>query len=426
MKKKVAKCALLVIFVVIVALAIVNTYKWIVCGEQNIKINTSTKVYTNSDLYVSIIAQKNGVDLQTKTKIKLLNSKGRKVKGANVSYDENNAIISVPKIEAGNYFIQAKVSSKEGKDTIQKEIYISNGNQENVTITLDKGIYKPGDIVNFRALLTNKENDEPVKKEANICIYDGNDNKVYNENVTASDYGILSGKFTLANEVNSGVYKLVVKTNTNETTKQFKVNPYITPKYEVNIDFDKQNYLVGDTAIINLNAKYFFGEAVPNAKYEVYINDEKYQTDTSDSQGNASLKYEIKEAKTYTVKVETTDDSNYFVEESNSFVAGTDVFEVELLPEYGTLVAGEKNDIYVFTKNADGTPIKTYVTISLNNYTKQIATDEKGIGKFSIDIDNIQTSNNNYYKNNTNSKNTKIFKVNAVNMNGDKIQKNIT
>jgi len=234
---------------------------------------------------------------------------------------------------------------------------------------------------------------------------------VYNENVKTSEYGILSGTFTLANEVNSGIYKIVIKTNTRETTKAFKVNPYITPKYEVKIDFDKQKYLVGDFATINVNAKYFFGEPVSNAKYTVYINDKNYQEITADEQGNASIKYEIKDAKTYSVKVEAMDSSNYFVEETNSFVASTDIFEIKLLPEYGSLIAGEKNNVYVFTSNSDGTPVKTYITVSSDNYIKQITTDENGIGKFTIDIYNTTT---------------KLFRINAVNMNEEEIQKNIS
>ena len=189
------------------------------------------------------------------------------------------------------------------------------------------------------------------------------------------------------------------------------------------IDFDKQDYLVGDTATINLNAKYFFGEAVSEAKYTVYINDKNYQTITADEQGNASIKYKIEEAKTYSVKVEATDSSNYFVEETSSFTAGTDIFEIELLPEYGTLVAGKKNNVYVFTSNSDGSPVKTYVTVSSSNYTKQIATDENGIGKFSIDIEQIQT---NYYSYYNDSQTTKTFKLNAVNMSGKKVQKDIS
>ena len=429
MKKKIAKCVGLVIFIAIVIVAICNVYNWIVCGKQYIKINTSSKAYTNSDLYVSIIAQDKGVDIDTKTKLKLVNSKGKKVKNVNIKYEDNNTILSIPEIEPGNYFIEAKVSSKAGKDTIQKEIYISNGNEQNINITLDKGIYKPGDIVNYRALLTSKDKDEPVVEDVNICIYDGNDNKVYNENVKSSDYGIISGNFALASEVNSGLYKLVVKTKNNETNKQFKVNPYVIPKYEVKINYDKESYLVGDVAKVTFNTKYFFGEAAQNANLTVYINNENYKTLTTNSDGIATIDYEIKDAKTYNIKVEAVDSSNYFVEATSSFTAGTDLFEIQLLSEFGKLAAGKKNDIYVFTNKADGTPLKTYITVTSDKFTKQIATDENGVGKFSIDINQIQTNNRYYdYYGDYNNKlqNVKYFSIVAEDMNGEKVKKEMS
>ena len=181
MNKKVLKYIGLLGVILITLIAVCNIYNWIVCGNQYIKINMPSKAYTNSDFYISIIAQDKGVDLETKSKIKLVNSNGSTVKNVKTKYDGNNAILSIPEVEAGNYFLEAEVSSKAGKDTIKKEIYISNGNLENTTITLDKGIYKPGDTVNYRALLTSKENDEPVSKDVNVSIYDGNDNRVYNE-----------------------------------------------------------------------------------------------------------------------------------------------------------------------------------------------------------------------------------------------------
>ena len=422
--KKVFKTILAILFVLLVVFAVFNCYKYFTSGNQDIKLSTSNQAYTNSDLYVSIVAQKNGVDLNdTKTKIKFLDNKGKKVKDVKISDNNGNLIISIPNIETGKYTIEADVSSSAGRDKIQKEIYVSNGSQENTTITFDKGIYKPGDSVNFRALITSKENDEPVKKDVNICIYDGNDNKVYNENVLGSDYGIVSGTFKLADEVNSGIYKLVVKTDSNETTKQFKVNPYITPKYEVSITTDKENYLVGDTAKIDIQANYFFGEPVSSANYNVYINNEKYQTITADKDGLAKITYKIDDSQTYALKVEAVDESNYYVEETSSFVAGTDIFEIDLLPEYGSLVAGRKNDIYVFTYTADKKPIKTYATISSGNTTKQVATDENGIGKFSIDVDNITNTSQYYY--NYSYSNTKDFKISAENMNGEKVKKTI-
>ncbi len=265
-----------------------------------------------------------------------------------------------------------------------------------------------------------------MKQDVNVCIYDGNENKVYNENVNTSEYGIISGNFTLANEVNSGIYKIVIKTSTNETTKSFKVDPYVTPKFEVKINLDKQNYLVGDTAKINLNAKYFFGEAVSQAKYKIYINDEQYRTITADNEGNASLEYKIEEEKTYKIKAEVTDTSNYYTETTCDFVASKDIFKVEAIPEYGKLVTGQNNDIYVFTSNPDGTPLKTYVTISSGEYKKQIATDENGIGKFSINstyLTKLQTASNNSKKQETqNTKNSKTLKIKAENMNGEAVE----
>lgn len=434
-KKKAVKIVLFIVFIAVVILAIYNTYKWIVTGNQVIKINTSNKAYSNSELFVSVAAQKDGMTLETKSKIKLLDADGKKVKDTEVSYDGNNATIRIPEVEAGNYYIEAKVSTEEGKDTVEKSIYISDGNEENVTITFDKGIYKPGDTVNFRALLTNKDDDEPAVKDVNVSIYDGNDNKVYNQNVKTSDYGILSGTFKLADEVNSGIYKLIVKTNTNETTKEFKVNPYVTPKYEVKIDFDKDDYLVGEIAQIDLNAKYFFGEPAANTVFTVYIDDEKYQTIKADDNGNASINYKVEKAKTYSVKVEAVDSSNYYVEETASFSAGTDIFEIELLPEYGELVKDRKNDVFVFTKNPDGTPLKTYVTVSSENFTKQVATDENGVGKFSIDISGASVENYSsairseyddveIYNESTNS-NTINFSIIAENMDKEQVRKNI-
>ena len=413
MKKKL----IVFIFLVAIILVIVNGYKCKTTGNQNITITTAKTAYSNSDLYVSIVTDGKGITNtnQEKIKLKLLNSKGHKVKNVDVSYSDDGytGIIKIPDVEAGNYTIEAYVSSNKGKDTVQKDIYISDGKQENITITLDKGIYKPGDTVNFRALLTDNINDEPIEKDTNVAIYDGNDNKVYNENVTTSEYGILSGKFVIADEVNSGIYKIVVKTNTREFTKEFKVNPYITPKYEINIETDKPKYQIGENVKININSKYFFGEAVSGAKYTVYINGEKYQSPVADENGNTTVTYHnVKNVGKYTVKVEAVDSSNYFVEKTSEFTVSSGAFEIQFIPEFGSLLKGQKNKIYVFTKSADGLPVKTYVTVYSNGQTKQIATDENGIGMFE-------------YSSDENAKNVQ-FQVTAENMQGEKIEKKIS
>lgn len=145
MKKKIAISLLLATLACIVICTAYNIYKWIVCGNQRIRISSLSKAYSNSDLYVTITAQDYDTyaDLETKSKVKLLDSDEKKVKDVSISYDGNTSKISIPEVEAGHYILEATVSSKAGKDTVQKDIYISNGKTENITISIDKGIYKP-------------------------------------------------------------------------------------------------------------------------------------------------------------------------------------------------------------------------------------------------------------------------------------------
>ena len=388
MKKKILKGIGLFVLAAIVIINLYNLYIWIVSGNQLIITNIPSKAYTNSEVYMSVCTDKYTNNDNLKIKMHLLDGIGKRVKKVNFKYDGSNVIMEVPDIKSGNYTIKTTITTKKGKDTFKKPIYLTSSGSNNVTITFDKGIYKPGDTVNYRALITNTENDEPLIKKLNVSIYDGNKNRVYNEDITSSEYGIVSGEFSLANEVNSGLYKLVVKTEEGETTKEFKVNPYVIPKYEVKIKTDKDKYLVGEKAQITFNAKYFFGEAAKDTTLKVYINNSFInKTLKTNDEGEAFIEFDINEAKKYTINVEAVDSSNYYVEATGSFVAGTDLFEVQVLPEYGNLVRGVKNDVYVLTKKADGTPIKTYITVnSDDNYTKQIMTDQNGIGKFSIDI----------------------------------------
>ena len=42
------------------------------------------------------------------------------------------------------------------------------------------------------------------------------------------------------------------------------------------------------------------------------------------------------------------------------------------IAEYGDIASGVNNDIYIVTKNIDGTPLKTYSTIKVDNISKQV------------------------------------------------------
>ena len=423
------KLAMMAVIAILIIVLVYNIVVAVRTGNQLITVNSSKTFYNNSKSSIGITAyDTNRNQLEGTVKAKLVDQNGKVVKGTKTKseLDGNNITnveMDIPDIEQGNYYLEVEVSSKKGKDKIESTIQILDDDDVNVTTTLDKGIYKPGDVVNFRTLLTSKIEDKPVEDNINISIYDGNDNRVYNEDMKTSEFGIISGKFTLADEVNSGTYKLTVSRGVKQYTTMFNVNPYTVPKFESNINTDKETYLVNDTAKITIDSTYFFGEPVKNADIKIYVDGEEKQTAKTDENGQYVYDYIVSQAKKYEVKVEVTDESNYMVEESKTLVVGTDIFEVELLAENNVLNNNSNNEVYVFTKKADGTPIKAYVTVNAGTVTKQVATDENGIGRFTIQTQKTISSQ---YRNSKVTEVAEDFKITAQDMENNEVSKTVS
>ena len=396
-RKKVLKVLFFTVIAVILVAAVYNISAFFTRGKQKISVKTGYTYYSGSDITatVSVKKVKNDKLIDAKIIAELYDGEDKKVKDVKVKEDLEKGesvdlYLKLPEdLETGNYTL--KITSKSGllKDIAEIPINILKDVKSNVVISLDKGIYKPGDEINFRALILSKNGDTPVENDVSIYIYDGNENKVYTNEATTSEYGIVSGSFKLADEVNSGTYKISVVTETQEVSKNFTVNPYVTPKFEASVTTDKETYLVGETAQITVSGKYFFGEPVKGAEVEGTVNG-KNVVGFTDDEGNFTTTYKIEEAKKISMEFNITDSSNYMIETSKSVTAGTALFEIDLLPEYGFIAGGVDNEIYVMTKKADGTPIKTYSTVSVEKISKQVISDENGIGKIILTKNEVE------------------------------------
>ena len=394
-KKKILKCIITIALIILILGFIYNLNSYIRKGKQKISVLTSSTYYSDSYLsgMLTVSKKKNydTIPVKAKVKIELVDQNGKKVKHVKkasevVNKNEKKDFnLELPDdLETGNYYL--KITSNSGilKDTIKVPVQIASNSNTETIISFDKGIYKPGDEINFRTLLISKKDNTPIENEIEISIYDGNDNRVYFEKTKTSEYGIVSGKFTLADEVNSGTYKLIVKNGTKESSKSFIVNPYITPKFEVSVTSDKDTYLIGETANITVNSKYFFGEPVVNADVVVKVNNDEEIKGITNNEGNFVTTYLINSDKKYSFDVQVTDSSKYLIESNKTIYGATDKFEIELLPEYGNLVKNVDNNIYLITKSPDGKGIKTVNKINVGNIKRDVITDESGIKYFTL------------------------------------------
>lgn len=428
-KKKVIKAIVLILFVLLVCFSLYNFISYFRIGKQKINVSTSSQIYSNSSIeaIINVTDEKNN-SIKSNVKLELLDSEGKKVKGIkqNFKKEEDKKIeVSIPlsnEIDTGKYELKLTSTSKFGffKDVLKFPVNIVNGNELKTIISLDKGIYKPGDDVNFRALLISKRDEVPADTLVNLAIYDGKDNKVYSNEVETSEYGIVSGNFKLANEVNSGTYRLVVSTDSTETTKTFTVNPYITPQFEVNVTTDKENYAVGENANISVQAKYFFGEAVSNATVKGTINGTPFEGLTNPD-GVYSTTYNATENGKVDISLDVTDSSNYLIESNKTFFVSSDLFEIEVFPEYGNIIENIDNDVYIFTKTINGDALKTHSTITIGNISRQVITDENGVGSFTLSSDDTRSLYNAILKINAeDSEGRQVLKTETINVETNK------
>lgn len=400
MKQKL-KVILILTFAILLFVTASFVFKACTVDKQKIivKYNTNISTATNLETIVSVV-DKNGNTKKSNLVLELFDNDNKKVKGVKEKYklDEGevaNCSLAIPAdLAAGNYNL--KLTARSGLLSTKKEvsIAISNANSSDIVISLDKGIYKPSDTIKYRALLVSRADCSPQNsKDTLVEIFDGNGNKVYSQNSKTTEFGIISGEFTLAKEVNSGTYLISVDTNSKKVTKTFVVNPYVAPQFKVNIETEKDVYQVGEKANITFNTKYFFGEPVVNAEVVGKVGDVEIKGLT-DNDGKYVYTYNVQRKGKIDIAVSVTDISNYFVEANKTLYAQEYAFEVETIFENGQINKNMNNDIYILAKKVDGTPVKVKATITVGKVVRQVITDENGIGKFTLTANDTSSLEN--------------------------------
>ena len=265
--------------------------------------------------------------------------------------------------EAG--YLHVDVESEFGTEAFRMSPRnIRTQQEQNLIINFDKGLYNPGDEVLFRILSLNSATAHPLSNyEYTISIFDGNDNRVFQTTATTSQFGIMSGRFRLADEVNSGVYRLTVEHSRRiQGEATFEVRPFVLPRFEISLETDKTEYNVGETIYLTGNVMYFFGEPVNQGTVSIYVDGSLELFAELDEYGNFSLEYTTHIAGLVNFWVEVIDNSNFRVETSLAVRATDEPFEIELMPEHGYLVQGMPNTIYVFTNRGWHTNQNTYTS----------------------------------------------------------------
>lgn len=250
-----------------------------------------------------IIYQNKSETNQLLNELKLVSSEsGKTIAGENLSFYEfvsdkslnktdgktdAKGVFRFPATTNKQYYRTILIRQPKTNDFQIMHVYGNNIYQENglsdkqirtkAQIFIDRGIYRPGQTVYFKVINTkiDKEIESVVPAfTQKITLFDANGQEVSSQSFTTNEFGSYHGSFTLPKGKLNGHFYLKTDDQTNGY-KDFSVEEYKRPKFEVVFEPVKDEYKYGQTIELKGKATMFSGVALSNAtvNYEIKKND---------------------------------------------------------------------------------------------------------------------------------------------------------
>ena len=177
---------------------------------------------------------------------------------------------------------QVSVVARQGKNVAVADLYLysyNDNNQMRVFTFTDRPVYRPGHTVNYKVVcrhIKDKLNySVPAGKNAQVIVTNNKEIVVYQENLRTNSYGSLFGTFELSENALPGYYSIQTTIDGENYYGNFSVAEYRKPEFEVRIKTPRERYIYGDSFIAEVNAQYYFGAPVTNAKVEYTVTREQ-------------------------------------------------------------------------------------------------------------------------------------------------------
>lgn len=226
----------------------------------------------------------------------------------------------------------------------------------------DRPLYKPGDTVNFKAIVRNDDDavySVPTGVVNAKAYYSSGEDPIYEKSIPLTSEGTASGSFELP-ELRTGYYRLEISDAQASdrmywlrTTTSFQVENFRKPEYTLESDIKIKEYIKGDTINAVVQGQYFFGEPLSEAEVDVsvggngsYLNP-KYFSSSKIIEDHVSYTYHYgRETKKDTVTLGANGEAQYqydtssFPAESQANIA---TFDFAYNDESGNLTRSKTN-----------------------------------------------------------------------------------
>jgi alpha-2-macroglobulin len=298
-------------------------------------------------------------------------------------------------------------------------------------IYTDRPVYRPGDTVQFKAILRTRSGftyQAPAYTDFRLKISDTEGKDVFVATLRSSAMGTLHGEYAIPSNAALGDYTIEIRTGEFFTQGgSFSVEEYKKPEYEVRVIPDAQRVLEGQSIKATIDAKYYFGEPVANAKVKWVVHQQRTYSgldmytseaedeaaDEGDGEGAESdsenyyngeqtaensgtldengqlgitIPTEFDENKhtdiTYRIEARVTDEANREISGHNYVLATFGSFQIGARPSSYLYEVGSTAKLDIEARDYDGHPVQTAFHLELETWDYRSRT---GVSLFSTD-----------------------------------------
>jgi len=207
----------------------------------------------------------------------------------------------------------------------------------------DRPVYRPGDIVHFKSIVRSESPsgyEIPQNRELKLELRDPQSYQtIWQQTVTLSEVGTAHWDYAIPGDANLGFYYLSMQMGERYVEgTSFSVEDYKKPEYQVKVTAETPRVLEGQPIKAMIDARYYFGEPVANAKVKWVVHTSTYWPmgrGESDDEAAANPEGENPDA----------DSGDTYGGEQEREMSGTLDAEGKLQIEFPTHVDSKKQDL---------------------------------------------------------------------------------
>jgi len=300
--------------------------------------------------------------------------------------------ISLPAgIDAG----RIRVTVTEGEVQVWTTHDITTRVDNQLYLSSDKTLYKPGQSVLLRLLaLTGPDRLPVADTDVSFEARDGEGNKVFRRSARTDSFGVAAIAVPTDVRVNEGQWTFRAEVDGRTTELEIPVERYTLPVMTVNVGLDREFALPGETVRGHLTATYLFGEPVANASLSldastaggIYVSS---LFGTTDAEGRYDFDFTIPDSidraqledhgDSLQVNVTVTDTASQVEHGQTVLPLAAAPLILNLIAEPGAVVPGASSEAFVTVSDPLGRPLVADLEVTGEDTTA--STDASGVAR---------------------------------------------